>query len=236
MNAGFDRYAETYGDEVERSISFVRQTHAFFTEAKIRLLLALARRYVGALADICALDVGCGVGETDAGLALHIKELHGVDIASAAVERAAKENAAVEYQSYDGRHLPFDDGRFDLVFTICVLHHVPPGQWRAFAAEMARVTRRRGLVVVMEHNPWNPLTRLAVTRCRFDDDAVLLRRRETVDLLAASGLDVVESHYFLFIPWAIPGLNAIETGLRRLPLGAQYLAAARKSTETERWN
>jgi SAM-dependent methyltransferase len=230
MNAGFDRYADTYEDEVERSISFIGQSHAFFTEAKVNRLLQLVRLHLGDPADVRALDVGCGVGETDTSLARHVRELHGVDVAAAAIERAAAANASVPYRTYDGRHLPFDDATFDLVFAICVLHHVVPQQRVAFTAELARVARPTGLVAVIEHNPGNPLTRLAVARCSFDADAVLLRRRESVALLEAAGMTVVESRYFLFFPWRIPGATTVEeSALGRLPLGAQYLAAARAS-------
>ena len=48
-------------------------------------------------------------------------------------------------------------------------------QLAGFVADMVRVTRPGGLVCVIEHNPLNPLTRLAVNRCPFDADAVLLR-------------------------------------------------------------
>ena len=39
---------------------------------------------------------------------------------------------------------------------------------------MRRVVRPGGLLCIIEHNPFNPLTRLAVVRCEFDRDAVLL--------------------------------------------------------------
>ena len=48
----------------------------------------------------------------------------------------------------------------------------------AFVAELARVVRPGGLVVVFEHNPLNPLTRLVVSRVTFDDGVRLLRSGE----------------------------------------------------------
>ena len=53
---------------------------------------------------------------------------------------------------------------------------------------MRRVVRPGGLVCVIEHNPLNPLTRsLAVSRCEFDSDAVLLGASTTRKLMAAGG-------------------------------------------------
>jgi hypothetical protein len=89
--------------------------------------------------------------------------------------------------------------------------------------EMRRVTHAGGLVVVIEHNPWNPLTRLAVARCPFDDDAVLLGARKARRLLQACGLHNVESRHFLVFPPQIPAPR-LERALARVPLGAQYAA------------
>jgi hypothetical protein len=108
------------------------------------------------------------------------------------------------------------------------VHHVLPADRPGLAAELARVAAPGGLVVLFEHNPWNPLTRLAVSRCAFDDDAVLLGRGETRSLLAAAGLDPVEARYILFFPWSGELLRSIERRLGRLPLGAQHYSAAAK--------
>jgi hypothetical protein len=42
--------------------------------------------------------------------------------------------------------------------------------------EMARVLRPGGVVCIMEHNQWNPVTQLIVRRARMDDGAILSSR------------------------------------------------------------
>jgi hypothetical protein len=91
---------------------------------------------------------------------------------------------------------------------------------------MARVTRSGGLVTIFEHNPWNPLTRRAVARCDFDQDASLLSKAEAERLLSASALDAGEGHYILFFTRDSARLRRIESRLRKLPLGAQYVVSA----------
>ena len=182
----------------------------------------LARRRLGNLADVCALDVGCGDGLFDRYLA-GLGELDGADASEAMIERARETNPHARYHVADGVGLPFADDAFDLVFTVCVLHHVPPEERDRFAAELRRVTRPGGLVVVFEHNPWNPLTRLVVARCPFDEDTVLLGRREASRRLATAGLRTVEHGYLLFSPWRATRLERL---LARVPLGAQYYVAA----------
>jgi len=227
MSAPFDEYRDSYRDEVEKSISFVGQDLDFFTEAKAEALLRLARDRLGDPATVRALDVGCGPGETDALLGA-FRELHGVDVSAELVARAAERNPGAVYEHYDGRTLPYADGSFDLAFTICVVHHVPPADWSAFVGELTRVLRPGGVAALVEHNPVNPLTRLAVARCAFDDGAVLIDRRRAVALLRAAGLEPAESRYILFFPWRSTMLRRLERQLGPIPLGAQYVAAGRR--------
>lgn len=174
-----------------------------------------------------ALDVGCGVGLTDRYLG-GVSSLVGVDISPGVLEAAAEANPAVRYLEYDGRRLPFDDESFDLAFAICVVHHVPVAEWNDFVAEIARCVRPGGLVLLFEHNPLNPLTRLAVHRCAFDENVTLLRRSKAASLLRQAGLELVESAYILFFPWRGRVLDTLDQRLGRVPLGSQYYAAGRK--------
>ena len=173
------------------------------------------------------LDVGCGVGALHPLLATLFGRIHGVDVSSECVARAAADNSSASYQTYDGSQLPIGDGAFDVVTAICVAHHVPLADRVTFFSELKRVARPGGLVCVIEHNPFNPVTRLSVMRCEFDKDAILLRRSDTLSLLRGAGLQAVASRYFVFLPSTAPWALAIERGLATLPLGAQYAAFGR---------
>ena len=227
----FDRYAQGtgYRDEVAKSIAFSGADPDLFVSAKARLLVDLAARRIGDPGRLAALDVGCGVGETDRFLEGAFGSLHGIDVAADAVAVAARRNPWASYEAYSPRDpMPVDDGAFDVVFAICVIHHVPPGDWERFAAEMRRAVRPGGIVAVFEHNPYNPLTRRAVSNCEFDADAEMLTRRRALRLLADAGLERLESPYILFFPRGGERLRRAERGLRWLPLGAQYYVAARR--------
>jgi len=219
----FRDYSDTYEAEVEHAIRFIGQGVDLFTEVKAAEILRIARRWLGPTERLAFLDVGCGPGVTDAHLTPHVAHLTGVDPSPELIERAARDNPDASYVVSDGRTLPFPDGSFDLAFAICVVHHVPPAGWDAFAAELARVTRPGGLALIAEHNPANPLTRLAVARCEFDGDAVLLGPKRAVALLEGAGLRIVSRRYILFLPWRRRAFRWIERYLTRLPLGAQYI-------------
>jgi ubiquinone/menaquinone biosynthesis C-methylase UbiE len=150
----------------------------------------------------------------------------GADVSAASIAQARIRNPEVQYEAYGGETLPYDSAAFDLSIAICVLHHVLPAQRVGFLREMRRVVRPGGLVCLIEHNPLNPLTRLAVARCEFDRDAVLLHAGRTRALMADAGLHDARSHYFLLLPSAAPLARRVEHSLRRIPLGAQYVASA----------
>jgi SAM-dependent methyltransferase len=223
----FDAEAAEYRETVGRSIGWSGKDIDYFAEGKADHLLGLARRHLGDPGTVRALDLGCGIGITDRFLAGRFRELHGVDLAPEAVRRAAETNPGCSYHTYAGGRLPFEDDSFDLVFTICVLHHVPGSDRDQFAGEMRRVLRPGGLAAVFEHNPYNPLTRVVVSRCPFDEDVVLLRAGTTAALMERAGMTPAERRYIFFLPREGAARSRLEHGLRRLPLGAQYFVAAR---------
>ena len=152
--------------------------------------------------------MGCGVGLTHGSLS-RIGQLHGVDVSASSIDRARAANPDVEYSVADAASLPYDDAAFDVSFAVGLLHHVPVDVRDAVVRELVRVSRR--LTVVFEHNPRNPLTRLAVARCEFDDDAIVAS---------------CEQRYILFLPWRGSAVRRAEDVLRHVPLGAQYYVAA----------
>ncbi len=228
MSTQFDGYKDNYRDAVQDSIAFIGQEMEFFTELKVSHLLRLAETRLGRLSGLQVLDVGCGAGFTDRLLEPKIGTLHGVDVSQGLLERAAENNPTVHYQHYDGTTLPFADGSLDLAFAICVFHHVPEVDQQALICEMTRVVRPGGIVAIYEHNPFNPLTQLAVSRCEFDRGVVLLRRSGVTKLLSRAGLVPVTRDYIVFFPVRSPLLSRLERALRWLPLGAQHCVAARK--------
>ena len=105
------------------------------------------------------LDVGCGVGHWGMLLASLLPEhlrVSGIDReprwVAAATERAERRGLAgrFDYRQGDAQRLPFPDAAFDLVTCQTLLIHMPDPA--AVIAEMKRVTRPGGLVMVAEPN------------------------------------------------------------------------------------
>ena len=94
------------------------------------------------------LDVGCGVGMYTAAFLRETHHVFGVEIER---ERAleARERATGVVEAI-GERLPFPDVAFDVVFSHEVLEHVADD--RACVAEMVRVTRPGGRIVIFVPN------------------------------------------------------------------------------------
>jgi len=228
MKPVFDSYGESYDDVMKKSIGFMGQNHDYYTQAKADCIIDVLHRHLGDTKRLHVLDVGCGVGKTDGFLFKNLGKLSGTDISAASIDRARRDNPQVNYEVYDGRTLPFANASFDAAFLICVLHHVLPAEREALLLEVRRVLKPGGVLLVFEHNPFNPLTRLAVFRCEFDRDAQLLTRHLSARLLEAAETSVFEQSYILVSPFKIRGGEWIERKCRRIPLGAQYYVAGRK--------
>lgn len=227
-SVSFSDYVDTYQKEIQTSIDFIGQDIDFFIELKADLIKDIAGRFFKNPGEIKVLDIGSGIGLTDRYLAKHFKNLYGVDVEEDVVNKAGKYNPSVHYSLYNGKALPQDDNSMDLVFAINVIHHVPPGMWNSFLAEMYRVTNKGGIAVVFEHNPLNPLTRLAVSRCEFDKDAVLLYKSQLKKLFTGAKFKIAESSYIVFFPFNKKIFRSAEKILWWLPLGAQHFVIGKK--------
>jgi SAM-dependent methyltransferase len=241
----FDEHSTDYSQKMDRALEVVGLEHDFFFEAKVLQILE-ARGRLGVCAAerperqswpslgqstlpavpaaVRVLEIGCGIGLLTQRLRPLFNDVWGIDPSVASVGQAAAPDGRMI--AADGLRTPFADESFHMVIAVCVLHHVPVDQRAAFMAEAARITRRGGLVLICEHNPWNPLTRLVVGRCELDRDAVLLAQPEARRRLTAAGLSNIRSRYILFFPWRGSVWRWLEARLAWLPLGGQYVIDA----------
>lgn len=119
------------------------------------------------------LDVGCGTGT----LALAAKrrvgrdgEVHGVDPSEQMIARAkakaARMGLAAAFEVGTSQKLPFPDAFFDVVLSSLMLHHVPQSARKQAVAEMRRVLKPAGRLLVVELIE-KPMLRYALIPARF---------------------------------------------------------------------
>jgi SAM-dependent methyltransferase len=221
----FNDAKTSYKDSIEESIRFVGKDLDFFVSVKADYLARIVKQHVRGPVRPRVLDVGCGHGLIHPRLTSAGLDVVGVDVATEVLEMAREANPGVSYLGYDGTTLPFDAASFDVAVAICVMHHVPPAQWGAFLAEMRRVVKPGGLVIVFEHNPYNPMTRYVVAHSELDRGVQLLSSPQLKRLMGAVGL-APQSRFILFTPLAHPLFRWLDGKLGWCPLGAQYYVAA----------
>jgi SAM-dependent methyltransferase len=116
-----------------------------------------------------ALDVGCGTGQLAARVAGAGYRVVGLDPSAGMLDQLRRRCPGVATVVGSGTALPFPDATFALTYCVAVLHHVAePEAVRQTLAEMARVTRPGGRVVVWDHNPLNPYWPLLMRRVPQD--------------------------------------------------------------------
>ena len=171
------------------------------------------------------LDVGCGTGALAARLAGEGYRMSGVDPSEGMLDVLRERSPAVEAVQASGTELPFGDGSFDLVLTVAVMHHIAaPAEVARTLAEMVRVARPGGRILVWDHNPRNPYWRLLMARVPQDTgDERLIPEKEVVGGLRAAGARILLSEQLGMVPDFTPraGLRAaaaVERAVERTPL------------------
>lgn len=225
--AEFDAYDQNYSEMVNRALAFSGLKVDFFTRVKVGYFIELIEAFLPPAARAEVIDIGCGVANSHPLLAGRVAKLVGVDVSPTCLAKAATQNPQNEYKLYDGMHLPYRDGRFDVASAVCVFHHVPMAQRVPLASDIRRILRSGGLFAIFEHNPLNPLTLHAVNRCEFDREAKLLRRREAEQLLRQAGFRDIESRFILAVPAQGSMLRTVDRFFSRIPFGAQYFSVGR---------
>jgi SAM-dependent methyltransferase len=171
------------------------------------------------------LDVGCGTGVLAARLADEGYAMTGVDPSAGMLEIMRQRFPAVAAVEASGTALPFADGSFDLVLTVAALHHIAdPADVRRTLAEMVRVARPGGRVLVWDHNPRNPYWGRLMARVPQDTgDERLIPEAEVLDGLRAGGGEIVDSAQLGLVPDFVPPsllpvAAAVERGVEATPL------------------
>lgn len=222
----FDQLSSSYEELLRDPLRDRFAGPAFFHRRKRDLIRRFFRRRRLSTAGLRYLDVGCGKGELLSLLQTDFEHVAGCDVSSGMVGEISGIETRVQR---DALQIPFGDAEFDLVTAVCVYHHVPPADRRMLTGEIKRVLRPSGILCMIEHNPFNPITQLIVSRTPVDADAVLLRAAEARRLAANAELAPLEQDYFLYFPQALYRcVGRLEALLTKVPLGGQYAVFSQK--------
>jgi ubiquinone/menaquinone biosynthesis C-methylase UbiE len=123
--------------------------------------LQALRERTADLADLrpgdCVLDVGCGTGTLALIAVARVGpggRVDGIDPGREQVARArakaARRHLPATFEVGTVEHLPFDSQMFDVALSTIMLHHLPPDVRQQGLAEVARVLKPAGRLVVAD--------------------------------------------------------------------------------------
>ncbi|MES2907071.1 MAG: methyltransferase domain-containing protein [Pseudomonadota bacterium] len=144
LATGFRAVDETNSTKMQRCLDAMQAMDSFkaYKQRTLDLLVEKGRT--------AALDVGCGLGDDVIKLSQKFARAAGVDSSTTLINEAQAryENTSCEFFCADAHELPFADAEFDAVRIDRALQHITGPQ--QVIAEMARVTKRGGIVLCAE--------------------------------------------------------------------------------------
>lgn len=176
-----------------------------------------------------ALDLGCGRGEVSVQLALQGATVTGVDVSRESLARAEtlalKHGVAgrISLDSGNAEELPFHDDSFDLAVCAGLMSFV---DFDRTAAELSRVTRHDGTVVIMDTLGHNPIARMGRKRRLVKGETTQF---QVENIMTCSHIDRLRAHFgsvdvHTFDLLTVP-MIFIENGLGRIHPRLRHILA-----------
>lgn len=171
----------------------------------------------------CILDYGCGIGHLSALLAKNYpnRQIIGFDPLSQSIENAKGLYGGIKNLAFCTK-MP-EKNNINLILAINVFHHIPAHDRVMALNRLASHLGQQGRIAIIEHNPYNPVTRQIVKNCALDKGVELVFPKQMNSLATQCGMVRHKRQYILFFPSILKKLRIFEKFLHFLPAGAQYL-------------
>ncbi|HZU13404.1 MAG TPA: class I SAM-dependent methyltransferase [Chloroflexota bacterium] len=156
-----------------------------------RAILGRLAVIAGPLGPIC--DLGCGPGQIARYLHDHGADAIGLDLSSQMVAEAQRLNPDIAFRQGTMLALPYDDSSLGGIAAFYSIIHIPPVQRPAVFAEMWRVLRPGGAILIAFHLGDEVVHRDEWWGHPISLDGYLLKRPELEEEIREAGFHIVES-------------------------------------------
>ena len=227
--AEFDVYADEYYQQLKSSIGKSGENPEFFAEYKVKDTLNVCKKEK--ISPNVIFDFGSGIGNSIPWFRKYFpnSELICADISTKSMDVSKLRFPGNEvYLKISESGIDFADNSVDVIFCTCVFHHIEESQHVFWLKELNRILKKDGLIIIFEHNPYNPLTVSTVKHCPFDVNAKLIKAKKIKHTFSLAQINNSQAVYRFFFPNFLSFFRPIEKWMNRLPLGAQYYVYSKK--------
>ncbi len=198
-------------------------------------------------ADASILDFGTGIGNLAALLCTSGNKVEAIDTI---LDKSIKGQSAIDsnrdrneilgkvwaelekyfenlkFRLYNGKIIPFDNNKFDIVFAYAVLEHIPGEELDAILHEIYRVIKLGGFLYVSRlPKKWSAAENLARV-LNIPGHEILIDEKQLLDRLKSHGFEILESSKHDMVPgyppvvWnpAFPFWAVVDRLLTKTPL------------------
>jgi 2-polyprenyl-3-methyl-5-hydroxy-6-metoxy-1,4-benzoquinol methylase len=217
----FDEYAHNYREILRSGLRISGEKDDYFDRYKLNCLRRWACKpdQAGEI-----LDFGCGIGKLTEliGQAYPQSIVFGYDISPESIHVARKRSAHLKNVLFETQ-IP-NGTSYDLIIAANVFHHIGEKDRAEILLKLRALLKPEGMIIIFEHNPFNPLTLYIVKTCPLDKGAALITLGRFIRLARECQLQVQKKRYIVFFPRFLRYFRKFEASLGFLPLGAQYMA------------
>jgi|YelNatPaOPRAMG01_1025707.scaffolds.fasta_scaffold40514_1 SAM-dependent methyltransferase len=198
------------------------------------------------------LDFGCGIGIQARVLASYGYCVHGLETyvdksveeffkgqnekveaylgsRESSIERVwqiIKKKSNIEFQFYDGKHIPYKPESFDLVLAYAVLEHIPKNEVSGIIKELNRVLKPGGMFFIFQLPQKTSYTEFIARKLKLQAHEQLwdlklieqLLQQNHFKIIYSEKKDMIIHQPYKLINFVFPILNLIDTILLHTPL------------------
>jgi SAM-dependent methyltransferase len=223
----FDTFANEYDRALDQGLSLSGESKSYFAKGRMHWL---AKRLAHLEFDPeSALDFGCGTGDSTPYFFdfLGIESFVGIDVSAESIAVATALHGAGHARFFVSSEYAERDV-VDLAFANGVFHHIPSAKRAEGLKQIHTALRPGGLLAFWENNPWNPGTRIIMSRIPFDRDAEMVWPGMARQMLRSAGFEILYTDFAFVFPAVLAKLRGLEPRLCKVALGGQYMVLARK--------
>jgi len=209
--------------------------HKYFVSVKSRHFLRVIKKLHNCSQDFNCIDLGCGTAETTEHFQGEFKYTIGCDYSFGMLRFAAQKNLKYTYLINSiSEELPLKDRSVNVAVLFNMLHHIDSKEKLIQTlTEVYRVLKNRGMIVIYEMNPLNPLTRYVVNTNEIDSAVNLDGYRKSLypttfytwearSIIRQCGFKTWRQEYLVFFPKFLSFLLPLERFLAKIPMGGLY--------------